>query len=169
MLFVNLTEILLAKDNFSRTQLLEAHNSLYNLDVISLCETSLTNESEFQVVNLEGYTFKAANHPDDVSRGGVGVYYKDSLPVVVREDLPFDECLVLELKFPRRKIYFTVLYRSPFFNSSSVPFSDFLENLKTLHTNIFQIIRMQCFSLVILMPIQNSGGQMVTPPQKGKT
>ena len=62
--------------------------------------------------------------------------YKDSLPVVIRRDLPFDESLVLELKLPRRNIFFTVLYRSPSFSSNSPAFSAFLENLKNLYTNI---------------------------------
>ena len=30
----------LTKDNFSRLNLLEAHNSLFNYDIISLCETT---------------------------------------------------------------------------------------------------------------------------------
>ena len=31
----------LAKDNFQRIRLIEAHNSIFNYDMISLCETSL--------------------------------------------------------------------------------------------------------------------------------
>ena len=134
--FMNWNLNSLATDNFSRTHMLEAHNSLYNYDIISLCETSLTEETTLQVPKIEGYTYEPGNHPDDVSRGGVGVYYKDSLPVVVRRDLSFDESLVLELKFPRKKIFFTVLYRSPSFNHKSEAFAEFLDNLKNLHTKI---------------------------------
>ena len=134
--FMNWNLNSLAKDNFSRTQMIEAHNSLYNYDIISLCETSLNDDSTAQVPTIEGYTYEPGNHPNNVSHGGVGIYYKDSLPVVVRRDLSFDECIVLELKFPRRKIFFTVLYRSPSSNSKSVAFSEFIENLQNLHTNI---------------------------------
>ena len=37
----------LSKDKFSRDSLLNAHNSIHNYDIISLCETSLSN-SEFR-------------------------------------------------------------------------------------------------------------------------
>ena len=89
--FMNWNLNSLAKDNFSKTHLIEAHNSIYNYDIISLCETSLTEETTPQVPNMEGYTYEPANHPDDTPRGGVGVYFKDSLPVVVRRDLSFNE------------------------------------------------------------------------------
>ena len=67
--------------------MIEAHNSLYNYDIISLCETSLTEESTAEVPVIDGYTYEPGNRPDNISRGGVGIYYKDSLPVVVRRNL----------------------------------------------------------------------------------
>ena len=134
--FMNWNLNSLGKDNFSRIQTIEAHNSLHNYDIISLCETSLTDETSSQVPVMTGYTYVPANHPDNVSRGGVGLFYKDTLPVSVRRDLSFNESIVLELKFPRKKIFFTVLYRSPSSNSKSTAFSDFIENLKNLHTSI---------------------------------
>ena len=70
----------LAKDDFSRVQLLEAHNSLFNYDIIALCETSL-NDNSGVVPELEGYTFIPANHPDNVTHGGVGLFHNNSLPV----------------------------------------------------------------------------------------
>ena len=33
----------LAKDNFQRVRLIEAHNSIFNYDLISICETSLND------------------------------------------------------------------------------------------------------------------------------
>ena len=42
--FMNWNLNSLAKDDFSRLKLLEAHNSLFNYDIISLCETSLTKD-----------------------------------------------------------------------------------------------------------------------------
>ena len=33
----------LAKDNFKRVRLIEAHTSLFNYDMISICETSLND------------------------------------------------------------------------------------------------------------------------------
>ena len=66
----------------------------------------------------------------------MGLFYKDTLPVIHRKDLSFDECIVIELKFGRKKIFFTVLYRSPSSKYGSPEFELFLSNLENLHTNI---------------------------------
>ena len=43
------------------------------------------------------------NNPDGSKNGGVGIFYKESLPLRIREDLSFDACLVSELKFGHKK------------------------------------------------------------------
>ena len=126
----------IVKNNFERVQLLEAHNSLHNYDIISICETSLNNSIEIPDPLLNEYTFLSANHPDNVSHGGVGLFYKNSLPLKHRKDLSFDETIVVELKFGRKKIFFTVVYRSPSVKYNSPDFEGFLQNFKTLHSNI---------------------------------
>ena len=134
--FMNWNLNSLATNDFSRVQLIEAHNSLYNYDLISICETSLTDSLIPNVPELEGYTFEPANHPDNVTHGGVGLFYKNSLPIVIRQDLSFSESIVVELKFGRKKIFFTVLYRSPSFHHNSPEFQDFVEKFRTLHSKI---------------------------------
>ena len=103
----------LAKDNFHRVSLIEAHNSFYNYDLISICETSLNDLVELPETLLHEYTFVSANNPANTRRGGVGLFYKNSLPIVIRNDLSFDGSIVVELKLGRKKIFFTILYRSP--------------------------------------------------------
>ena len=49
-----------------------------------------------------------ANNPANTRNVGVGLFYKNSLPVIVRNDLSFDESIVVELKFGRKKIFFGV-------------------------------------------------------------
>ena len=134
--FMNWNLNSLSKDNFQRVQAIEAHNSLFNYDLISVCETSLNSSIEIPDPLLNDYNFLPANHPDDVTHGGVGLFYKTSLPLKRREDLSFDESIVVELNFGRKKIFFTVLYRSPSVKCNSPAFNDFLENFKSLHTNI---------------------------------
>ena len=51
----------LGKDNFQRVQLIEAHNSLYSYDLISLCETSLNDLVVIPDPLLHGYTFISKN------------------------------------------------------------------------------------------------------------
>ena len=76
----------LATNDFARVQLIEAHDSLPNSDLISICETSLTDSQVPNIPELEGYTFEPANHPGNVTHGGVGLFYKTSLPITVRRD-----------------------------------------------------------------------------------
>ena len=69
----NLNSIL--KDNFHRVSLIEAHNSLFNYDLISICETCLSNSVELPETRLDEYTFVPVNNPANTRRGGVGIFY----------------------------------------------------------------------------------------------
>ena len=126
----------LAKENFQRVRLIEAHNSIFNYDLISICETSLDDTVELHETLLNGYTFVSANNPANNRHGGVGLFYKKSLPALVRDDLSFEESIVVELKFGRKKIFFTVLYRTPAFKHTSPEFQAFLTNFENLYSNI---------------------------------
>ena len=128
----------LSKDDFYRISLLEAHNTIYNYDIISLCETSLTDEHPVPENALPGYTYHPHNHPDGTQSGGVGIFYKDTLPIRIRDDLSFDECLVTELIFGKKKIFFTVFYRNPANKLNSVEFNSFLSNFEILHSSILE-------------------------------
>ena len=46
-----------------------------------------------------------ANNPANTRHGGVGIFYKNSLPVVVRKGLCFDESIVIELQLGRKKYF----------------------------------------------------------------
>ena len=52
----------LGKDNFQRVQLLEAHNSIFNYDLISINETSLNDTVELPETLLDNYSFLHANN-----------------------------------------------------------------------------------------------------------
>ena len=75
-----------------------------------------------------------ADHPNTVKRGGVCIYYKESLPVRVI-NLPYlQEALLLELNDQNKKIYISSLYGSPSQNSEE--FESFLTNFEHLLSNI---------------------------------
>ena len=59
-------------------------------------QVSLPDPQEY--LNNE-YTFIPANKPNNTRHGGVGLFYKNSLPLKVRNDLSFEESIVVELKF----------------------------------------------------------------------
>ena len=124
----------LSKEDFYRITLLEAHNTQHNYDIISLCETSLDNA--MTVPDMPGYKFHSCNHPDGNRSGGVGIFYKESLPLKIREDLSFSESIVCELIFGHKHIFFTVLYRNPQNKANSDEFNTFIENFHNLHEKI---------------------------------
>ena len=126
----------LSKNDFYRITLLEAHNSIFNYDLISLCETSLNESFKTDDIRLSGYKFFSCNNPDGSKNGGVGLFYKEHLPLRIRHDLCFDECLVTELQFDNRKIFFTVLYRNPSSKANTPKFSAFLNNFMGLYKKI---------------------------------
>ena len=90
----------LAKENFQRVRLIEAHNSIFDYDIISIGETSLNDSVNLPDPLMNDYKFVSANNPaiTTYSHGGVGLFYKNSLPVIIRNDLSFDESIVVELK-----------------------------------------------------------------------
>ena len=99
----------LSKDDFYRISLLEAHNTIFKYDIISLCETSLNGEINVPENALPGYLYHPLNNPTGEKSGGVGIFYKESLPLRIREDLSFDECLVSELTFGHKNIFFNCI------------------------------------------------------------
>ena len=82
---------------------------------------------------LQDYTFVPENNPNNTRRGGVGLFYRNSLPIKIRKDLAFNESIVAELNFGRKKIFFTVIYRSPSFDHNSIEFQTFVSGFKNLH------------------------------------
>ena len=96
----------LAKDNFHRVSLIEAHNSCFNYDLISICETSLNDSVKLTETLLDEYTFVPVNNLTNTRRGGVGLFYRNSLPLIIRNDLSFGESIVVEVKFGRKKFFF---------------------------------------------------------------
>ena len=134
--FLNWNLNSITKDNFDRAQLLEAHNSIYGYDLISICETNLNDTIEVPNDLIKDYTFVHCNNPNNTKHGGVGLFYKNTLPVKVRNDLAFGESIVIELLFGRKKVFFTVIYRSPSFAAATPAFQTFLLNFENLFDNI---------------------------------
>ena len=85
--------------DFLRVSLIEAYNSVYKYDLIGIVETHLDSTIDKDRLTLEGYSFFKNNHPQNVKRGGVGLYVKDSLPTTERIDLvTLPECVVCEIQ-----------------------------------------------------------------------
>ena len=126
----------LNKNDFQRVSFLEAHNTIFKYDIISLCETSLNHATKVPANILKGYQFFSLNHSSGDKKGGVGIFYKETLPLKIRDDLSFEECMVTELKFGHKKIFFTVLYRNPIHKANTPEFENFVLKFKDLHQKI---------------------------------
>ena len=106
--FMNWNLNSLVKDNFGRIDLIEAHNTIFDYDLISVCETNLNDSIEIPETLPNYYNFISANHPGNVSHDGVGLFHEVSLPFIYRSNLSFEESIVIERKFEPER--FTVLY-----------------------------------------------------------
>ena len=69
----------------------------------------------------------------------------NSLPIKIRNDLSFEESIVVELNFGRKKIFFTVLYRSPAFNHITPEFKVSLSSFTNLYSKIKNENPYACF------------------------
>ena len=128
----------IAAHNYVKISLLEAYNAVYNYDVICLGETFLDTSHQIDDprLKLQGYELLRSDHPNSTRpRGGVSIYYKEHLPLRVRNDIsPLQECLVCEIKINGKKCFITCLYRSP--NQSPTEFIDFTDGLEATYLNI---------------------------------
>ena len=64
-------------------------------------------------LSLEGYDMIRVDHPNNVKRGGVCVYIKNSLATRICNISNLNECVVVELNINNKKGYVIALYRSP--------------------------------------------------------
>ena len=106
----------LPTDNFIKIPLLEAYAISHNIDIICLSETFLnaSYSNNDTTLHLHRYSLMRADHPRDLKRCRVCIYYKVHLSLICKPNLtPLDECLVCQLKIGNKKYFITVLYRSP--------------------------------------------------------
>ena len=124
----------LTAHNCSKFTQLKAYISLYKYDFICLSETYLDSTTPDNLLEIDGYNLVRADHPDNIKRGGVCIYYKESLPVRVIS-LPYlKEGLVLEMNDNNKKMIVSVIYRSPSQNNRE--FDSFLLNFEQLLSDI---------------------------------
>ena len=103
----------LTAHNYSKLTQLKAYISIYKHDFVCLSETYLDSATPNSLLEIDGYNLIRADHPNNTKRGGVCIYYKDSLPVPVISLTYLKEALLLELTDNNKKIFVSVIYRSP--------------------------------------------------------
>ena len=108
---------------------MSAFISVHKLDVICPSETYLNPETSPDDDNLEipGYNIIRKDHPSNTKRGGVCVYYKNTLPFKIINIKYLQECITFEIRIGRKCCKFICLYRSP--SQTNDEFESFLKNL----------------------------------------
>ena len=122
--------------NFAKVSSLRAYNTLHKFDIICLSETYLDSSisSNDPELLLDGYELIRADHPMNLKRGGVCIYYKQTLPINVLNINQLKECLVVEIFYNNKKCVLVSLYRSP--SQTDIEFDEFITNLEILIDNI---------------------------------
>ena len=124
----NLTSI--TAHNFAKIDLLQAYNTIHQHDMICLSESYLDTfvSSGNDNLNISGYKLVRADHPRNVKRGGVYVYFKESLPVRCLPNSYLKECLILKVSTNSKRGY--VVSRS--LSQTSDEFDSFITNLEKI-------------------------------------
>ena len=115
--------------NFIKVSLLTAYNSIYKFDIICSSETYLNSEtfSNNENLNIPGYNLIRVDHLSNDKRGGVFIYFKESLPLRLYNVSHLNECICFEIMISNKLCNFIPLYRSP--SQSSDEFENFVYNL----------------------------------------
>ena len=94
---------------------MNAYNYVYKYNFQRVSETFFNSsfESNDKDLMIKGYNLIGSDHPSNTKRGGVCIYYKESLVVCIVDITSLTECLVCEVKIQNIKGYVAVVYRSP--------------------------------------------------------
>ena len=106
----------IAAHDFSKLVLIQSHAASHNTDIIFLSETFLDSTTEVNdpKINIPGYNLLRCDHPSNLKRAGVCMFYKEYLPINRHDDLcTLTECIVTELNLGKKSVFFTLSYRSP--------------------------------------------------------
>ena len=90
--------------SFLKLTQLKAYNSIYKYDFTCLSETYLDSSTPDNLIEIEGYKLIRADHTDNIKRGGVCIYYKESLCVRVISTPYLEEALLLEMDYNNKKV-----------------------------------------------------------------
>ena len=116
--------------DFIKLSLLRAYISIHNFDILCPSETYLNSTISSNNSNLiiPGYDLYRADHPSNVKRGGICIYFKNCLPLKVANIQFLQECINFEMKIGEKLCNLVALYRSP--NQSQDEFETFAKNLE---------------------------------------
>ena len=122
----------LSAHNLLKLSSITAYNTIYKYDFICISETYLDSsvQSDNRDISINGYKLIRADHPSNSKRGGVCIFYRESLAVQSIKINYLTECLLCKFSFNNKKSYIAVLYRSP--SQNSLEFDNFILSFEKL-------------------------------------
>ena len=118
--------------------MIEAFISTHNFDILCLSETFLDSTIDLnnENINIDGNSILRSDHPSNNIHGGFCIYFKQSLPLIRRDDLStMQEAIVTEISVKNETCFFTCTsYRSP--SQTHDEFKNFSSEQNLLLTNI---------------------------------
>ena len=101
--------------NFAKVNLLQAYNAIHDFDMICLFESYLdsTVSSDNDNLYIRDYNLVRTDHPGNIKRGGVYVYFKESLPAGCLPNPYLKKCVIFKVPINNKSGYVVSMYRSP--------------------------------------------------------
>ena len=116
---------------------------MQKFDIICISETYLNSSVNKNLLLISGLL--RADHPENLKKGGVCLYYKEHLSLKQIETSYFSQCMLCKLTIQNKVGYVAVICRSP-----SQSFNEFDEFLLNFEKFLNQINELKSLFLVIL-------------------
>ena len=100
---------ILAHDKLS---LIKSYNTVQKYDIICISETFLDSSANKSSLLIPGYHLLRADHPNNLKKGDVCLYFKENLSLRQIETSYFSQCILCELTIQNKVGYIAVIYRS---------------------------------------------------------
>ena len=115
-----------------KKSLIEAYSTSHKYDFICISETYLdsTVAADDKDLSVEGYNLVCADHPNNLKKGGVCIYYNESFAIQLVNVNYLSECLLCGITFDNTKGYIALVYRSS--SQISSTFNYFLLNFEKM-------------------------------------
>ena len=117
--------------------LLTVYKSTQHYDIICISQTYLDSSIDENILKLDGYSLIRADHPGNLKRGGVFLYYKENLLLRHIKTEYFPQCLLCRISLKNQTGYLVVSYSSP--NQNNNEFNEFLTNFERLLNHVKQL------------------------------
>ena len=92
--------------------MIEVFISTHKFDILCLSETFLDSTIDLndENINIDGYSILRADHPSNNKRGGICIYFKQSLPLIKRDDLSaMQEAILTEISVKNETFFHMLL------------------------------------------------------------